>query len=206
MSVFLSSYHRSVLQWFLSGLCFLLFIAPVSSWAKGEYKSREAFVAEVLGTNNVASSVLWLSGDLKNQVKLILGHDYPALRVRYWQREGSTAWVLEEIGKELPITVGVLVSEGVVQQVDILVYRESRGGEVRHDFFTRQFDGAKLESDQSLSRRIDNITGATLSVRAVSKLARLALLFDARVSSAHEDASASSGSMSAALVNKKVDQ
>ena len=63
----------------------------------------------------------------------------------------------------------------------MLVFRESRGWEVRHDFFTDQFKQAQLSDDYHLKQSIDNISGATLSVRAVKKLARIALLLDQTV-------------------------
>jgi hypothetical protein len=59
----------------------------------------------------------------------------------------------------------------------VLIYRESRGWEVRHAFFTRQFDQAQLENGK-LDRSIDGITGATLSVEALQRAARLALWLD----------------------------
>jgi hypothetical protein len=57
----------------------------------------------------------------------------------------------------------------------VLIFRESRGWEVRHDFFTDQFKGVTLNDDRELDLPIDNISGATLSVRALTRLARLAL-------------------------------
>jgi hypothetical protein len=67
-----------------------------------------------------------------------------------------------------------------------LIFRESRGWEVRHAFFTDQFDQATLTRNTELDRTIDNISGATLSVRAVTKLSRIALLLDQAVSSQQE--------------------
>ena len=56
--------------------------------------------------------------------------------------------------------------------------------EVRYDSFARQFTDTKLLTDTlELDRNIDNISGATLSVRAVTKLARLALLLHNSVTS-----------------------
>jgi uncharacterized protein with FMN-binding domain len=86
---------------------------------------------------------------------------------------------LEEIGKEQPITTGIVVEDGKIDQVKVLVFRESRGFEVRYPFFTDQFRGATLREGLDLDREIDGISGATLSVRALTKLARLALLLHA---------------------------
>jgi len=63
----------------------------------------------------------------------------------------------------------------------VLIFRETRGGEVRYPFFTDQFAGIMLGRDTLLSREIDGISGATLSVNALVKLTRLALLFDQQV-------------------------
>jgi hypothetical protein len=52
---------------------------------------------------------------------------------------------------------------------------------VRHDFFTREFDSAALDGGGELDRGIDGISGATLSVRAVTRLARVALTFHEHV-------------------------
>ena len=61
-----------------------------------------------------------------------------------------------------------------------MAFRESRGWEIRHDFFTAQYRGLGLAADGALSREVDGITGATLSVRAVNRAARLALWLAAR--------------------------
>ncbi|HHM06209.1 MAG TPA: FMN-binding protein [Gammaproteobacteria bacterium] len=109
-------------------------------------------------------------------VREILGHKLGALRVRYWPRNGRSAWILEETGKEQPITVGLVVENGRLLRLSVLIYRESRGDEVRHPFFTDQFKGARLNGTR-LDRSIDGVSGATLSVRALTRLAALALYF-----------------------------
>jgi len=111
----------------------------------------------------------------------MLGHDYKGLRIRYWKQDERTAWVLDEIGKDKPITTGFVIKNGRIERVRVLIFRESRGWEIRHAFFTDQFDKATLNKDRQLDRTIDNISGATLSVRAVTKLARVALLLDQAV-------------------------
>jgi hypothetical protein len=142
----------------------------------------EAFVAGAFADGEEPEAKrLWLVTDLKPQIRRILGHDYAALRLRYWQRGTRTAWILEEIGKVKPITTGLVVDAGRLQDVKVLVYRESHGWEVKHPFFTEQFRGARLKEDLKLDRRIDGIAGATLSVNALRKLARLALYLDQEV-------------------------
>lgn len=143
--------------------------------------AKEAFLKSSFETGIPMSKVLWLTKNLKPQVKKILKHAYPALRVRYWQNGTRTAWVLDEIGKYKPITVGIVVQDGAIERLKVLTYRESHGWEVRHDFFTRQFIGARLPKPHKLDRKVDGISGATLSVRALKKLAILALFLDQKV-------------------------
>ena len=44
-----------------------------------------------------------------------------------------------------------------------------------------QFKDATLTGDKELDKKIDGISGATLSVNALTKLARLALYLDSQV-------------------------
>ena len=159
----------------------LAFPAWVSSaWGADQEAETARFLSEVF-TQPPAPETLWLAGAIRPAVRNILDHDYPATRLRYWRVGQRTAWVLEEIGKEMPITVGIAVDNGAVERVRVLVYRESRGWEVKSPAFTAQFTGARLTSGQKLDRHIDGISGATLSVRALGKLSRLALLLHQRV-------------------------
>lgn len=150
--------------------------------AEEVYQTPEAFLQESFGGEVPEPRALWLTGEAREGARRILGHAPPSIRVRYWQRGDRTAWILEEIGKEEPITTGFVVENGEIRRLRVLIYRESRGWEVRYPFFTEQFDGARLEPDQSLDRHIDNITGATLSVNALTRLARLALYYARLVS------------------------
>ena len=54
-------------------------------------------------------STLWVTSELRQSAEDTLGYGIASLRVRYWHRDRRTAWILDEIGKEKPITVGVVV-------------------------------------------------------------------------------------------------
>ncbi len=149
--------------------------------AGGVYQEPSDFINEVFGDKPPKAKVLWLDKDLKKQIVKILDHKYKGLRVRYWHQENKSAWILEEIGKEKLITTGIVISNRQIEQVKVLVFRESRGWEVRHDFFTGQFKQAALKENLQLDKTIDNASGATLSVRAVRKQAQIALLLDQHI-------------------------
>ena len=161
-------------------LIFVLLTLNVS--AKGVYMEPEVFLEKTFVNNVPKSKTLWIKKDLKAEINNIMGHDLGVIRLRYWDSDNKTAWILEEIGRDKPITVGLVISERKIEQVNVLIFRESRGWEVKYPFFTDQFKQAKLTSNKELDRNIDGISGATLSVNALKKLARLALFLDAYVS------------------------
>jgi len=68
--------------------------------------------------------------------------------------------------------------------VKVLTYRESRGWEIRFPVFMNQYRGAQVDSNEKLDRKIDGISGATLSVRATTRLARMALALHREVEQA----------------------
>ncbi len=153
----------------------LLLTVAANTPAEGVDQEPGAFINEVFAGNPPAPEVLWITRSMREPITEILGHNPDALRVRYWGEKHRTAWILEEIGKERPITVGLVVENGHMETVKVLAFRESRGWEVRYPFFTDQFKGTRLTGENELDQSIDGIAGATLSVRALKKLARLAL-------------------------------
>lgn len=168
-----------IFRWWAAGLFGL---GGLRASAEEVFLAPEAFVANAFaGVGEPETKRLWLTPDIKPDIKRILGRDYAALRLRYWQYGGRTVWILEEIGKVKPITTGLVVDAGKIDHVKVLVYRESHGWEVKHPFFTDQFRGAQLKENLKLDRRIDSIAGATMSVDALRKLGQLALYLDQQV-------------------------
>lgn len=133
----------------------------------------DAFIARAF-TQPPAPSALWLTPETKQQAKAAAGFAPDGARLRYWRDGDRTAWVIDRIGKEAPITFGVIVERDAIVAVDVITYRESRGHEIQAQRFLAQFTGAQATA-RGIDRRVDNITGATLSVRASIDVARLAL-------------------------------
>lgn len=157
----------------------LIAVLPATATAASVYETQADFLTRAFGQSPPEPGLLWLSGERKSAVRQLLGHDYSALRLRYWCQNERSAWILDEIGKDLPITVGVVVERSYIKNLKVLTYRENRGGEVVVPAFTDQFDGARLQEDDSLSTTIDSISGATLSVQALTRLATMALYLHA---------------------------
>ena len=163
-------------------LCLTLLSSAVPVMAGDVYMEPSAFIAESFGGTAPAPKTLAIAGDLKKRMSKIMGSYYTLPQATYWQQNGKTAWILEDIGKYKPITTGFVIGpDGKLERVKVLIYRESHGWEVRHDFFTNQFKGAGLKYGKKLNKRIDGISGATLSVNALKRLSALALLLDKEV-------------------------
>lgn len=157
-------------------LCLLLspgYLSAQSSVAV----SMEGYGARYFPGEDNSWQTLWINKTQREQIQEILNHSFSQIRIRYWGEGHRTGWIFEEIGKELPITVGVIVEDEKIVDLTVLEYRESRGGEVIYPFFTSQFNAASLSQGKTfgLDKPIDGITGATLSVRALKKVATLAL-------------------------------
>jgi hypothetical protein len=162
-------------------LLFVLLGTGTQAYARGVYQAPEAFLQDTFSNAVPEPAMVWVTRTIRPTVEKILGHKPNALRLRYWRKQARTAWILEEIGKEKPITTGIVINNGRIERVKVLEFRESRGWEVRHSFFTDQFKDAAIKPDHQLDKYIDSISGATLSVRALRKLARLALFLDQHV-------------------------
>lgn len=148
----------------------------------GTYQEPTQFIEESF-SGEPEQKVLWLDREIKSEMEDILGHSYKGLRIRYWEQDGRTAWILEEIGKVELITAGFVVEENELQRVQVLIYRETHGWEVRYPFFTNQFKGIARKPGGGLDDKIDGISGATLSVNALVRLSELALHLHARTRS-----------------------
>ena len=141
---------------------------------QGVFASLDDVLQQAFVDTEAQPKTLWLTNEVKARFQEDLGFNISGLRQRYWQGDERTLWILDEIGKEHPITFAFIIENDQVASTLIMEYRESRGGEIRHDFFRQQYYGIKLIDDK-LDRNIDGITGATLSVNAMSKMAKQAL-------------------------------
>jgi len=159
----------------------VLVIITFSTQAKGIYQRPDAFLQETFKQNVPKPQFIWFTGEVGKTVKSILNHKPSSLRTRYWQHDMRSVWILEEIGKEKPITVGIIVKQNKIVRIKVLIFRESRGWEIKRNDFTQQFKNIMLNKQRELSEHIDSISGATLSVNAVTKLSRVALYLDSQI-------------------------
>jgi len=154
---------------------FLTFFISNVVVAQEVYQTPEDFLKETFQNTVPEPRLLWLTGERQKVAEQILGHKSTSLRIRYWKMGEKSAWILDEVGKDKPITTGVVINQDKIEQLKVLIFRESRGWEIKYPFFTDQFKETQLKADFNLNKTIDGISGATLSVKALQKVARLAL-------------------------------
>ncbi|MDG2316797.1 MAG: FMN-binding protein [Gammaproteobacteria bacterium] len=163
-----------------SAICVLLWGFVNSAHGQmGVYMETEDFLETAFPDSEPEVSVIWINNERREVMEEILEHPVNALRISYWVSGDTTAWILDEIGKDKPITIGVVVQGDAIKMIRVLVFREIRGWEVRHPFFTDQFLNSQLTREErqgvGLDRTIDNITGATLSVNALRGVSEIVL-------------------------------
>ena len=135
---------------------------------------KEAFEIAFPGADQIKKEKKWLTDTQREAIGKILGEEYKKRRLTYYfgldeanKPMGATMVIGNEIGRSYPITFMVVINlDGTVRDVEIMVYREPHGWEVRFESFLSQFFGQDAGNPFD---NVSNITGATLSVRSMTK-------------------------------------
>jgi Na+-translocating ferredoxin:NAD+ oxidoreductase RnfG subunit len=133
-------------------------------------------------SQHVRAEELRLAAEQKARIQERIGWKFPEETFRAFKAETNGkvdgyAVIQETIGKHRPITYMVgITPDGLVSDIEILVYRESKGSEVRMKRFNYQYEGKSVLDPIRINKDIINITGATMSVRSVSAGVKRALV------------------------------
>lgn len=116
-----------------------------------------------------------------------VGHPEPPgpvvfVRHRVGDRILGYSVIQDGMGKHEPMTFMVVLDPGgSVLKVAMLVYRESRGGEVAQERWLKQFVGKHAGDSLKVGRDVVNYAGATISSQAVARGVRRACLLFPKV-------------------------
>lgn len=92
-------------------------------------------------------------------------------------RVDGVAIIDDERGQHQPITFAVLIGpDGAMQRLEVMVYREAYGDEVREPRFRSQFKGKTASDPVKHGQDIVAVAGATISSKAMAAGARRALI------------------------------
>ncbi len=123
-----------------------------------------------------------ITEEIKEKAKKSLNYDLPKSSYTFYvgKTDGKVdgyALIDEQIGKVEPITFVTRINpNGKVSQVEIMVYRESHGGEVATKRFLNQFREKSFNDEIRLHGNVVSVTGATLSSQALVIGVRRALV------------------------------
>jgi len=108
-------------------------------------KPKEVLTQFFKDSERVVSDKKELTAQQKSELKQRLGYELARDSVTFYigktgERIDGYALLDHQIGKTQPITFMTLInSQGEIAQIEVLVYRESHGSEVRHQRFLKQF-------------------------------------------------------------------
>ena len=157
-----------------------------------EMNIAEAFMSEEEGvkimlpkSERIRKDVIKLSPEKKSQIEERIGWKFPEQAFEVYIGETGNqidgyAVVQNTIGKHKPMTYMVGIDgTGHVSDIELLVFRESRGSEIRQKRFNAQYEGKTVNDPVRLNKDIINISGATMSVRSMSAgIKRVLVLVD----------------------------
>ncbi len=155
----------------------LLIIATISTSAfSEEIADKNRFLMYGLDVKELPGhSYIIINEEIQGNIKKILKDTYHLPIIKYWKAGNKVGFVLEAIGKHEFITTGYIVENNKIIDAKVLVYRENYGYEIEHDYFLDQIRGNSVKKNGKLVKSIANISGATLSVKAMRKLSKLSL-------------------------------
>jgi len=165
----------------------VLLVAPAPGRAQQEttvYLTIDQASKTVFPGAQVERKDVTSSHEFQEKLKAKLGRVQPTV----WESSYTTftarqdnavvgyAVVVDEIGKVNPFTLMVSTTPDFrVRDVAVMVYRETRGGEITQKRFLAQYQGKRSSDVLLLNRDIVGITGATLSVNGANRAVHKAL-------------------------------
>lgn len=180
-------------RWFLA-TCLTVFIFPLPArgeriWdaelkrylTEQEMTHADVFLTEedalklmFPSSERIRKDVIRLTEEKKPQIEERIGWKFPEESFEVFVGETGTqvdgyALIQNTIGKHKPMTYMVGIDKkGRVSNVELLVFREARGSEVRTKRFNYQYEGKTCLDPVRINKDIINISGATMSVRSMS--------------------------------------
>jgi Na+-translocating ferredoxin:NAD+ oxidoreductase RnfG subunit len=165
---------RRIKQIFFFALCVLLLTGGEYGEAKVYLSKKEALKLAFPDAETIETEKISLSREERARILERAGTRLRLSRmeVHLAMANGSVlgyAIIHDVKGKSRPITyMAVITPQGAVERVEVLAYRESHGGEIRYPSFLKQFVAKTLADPIRHKRDIRNISGATISCRAIS--------------------------------------
>ena len=124
---------------------------------------------------DIRMHILKLDKQMKKEVENQVKQKFYRDKLYYWtitKKDSTMAYAFLDnvIGKSMPITFLVLLNiNGDIINTNVIKYREAYGGEVSNKRWLQQFINRNNNSSYTIGKDIDGISGATISVKSMTK-------------------------------------
>ena len=156
---------------------YFILIILTSILTAGDIKSacEEHLLSLYLKDTDIKMHILNLDRQIKKEVENQVKQKFYRDKLYYWtisQRDTTIAYAFLDnvVGKSMPITFMVILNiDGDIINANVIKYREAYGSEVGNKGWLQQFINFNNNSDYSIGNDVDGISGATISVKSMSK-------------------------------------
>jgi hypothetical protein len=168
-----------------SGLVLALAVVLAGRPARAEavfFTTRSVLTELFPKSERVSYQVFTLDAAAKARITRRLGYAPPKDRYTVFiatshGKVDGYALIDDEKGLHQPITFATRLSpRGAIDRLEIMVYREPRGDEVRDPRFRKQFQGKTSHDAFRLNEDVDAVSGATVSSASLAVGARRATI------------------------------
>lgn len=162
------------LRLLLTACVLALFLAPRPAHAEDVYFTTKTLLKKFFAKSERVSYVKIETATHKKELRRALGYmpkrkTYAVFVAKTGDNIDGYAFIDEEMGQHEPITFGVrLTPDGNVDTMEVMVYREGYGDEIREGRFRRQFVGKTDEDPIALGNDVVAISGATISSKSMA--------------------------------------
>ena len=154
-----------------------ILIILTSFLSAGDIKSvcEEHLLSLYPKNTDIRMHILTLDKQIKKKVENHVKQKFYRDKLYYWtisQADSTIAYAFLDnvIGKSMPITFMVIVNiDGDIINANVIKYREAYGSEVGNKGWLQQFINFNNISTYNIDKDIDGISGATISVKSMSK-------------------------------------
>ena len=175
-----------ILKSFVTAVIYFLFFSSANIFAQEIKERTETIITESFEKDvNFTFRKYTLPPNIKRKIEYIVKQKFfkdllYVYKISLNDTPIAFGFLDNVIGKSMPITFFVLLDvEGNIISTNIIKYREPYGGAVSNENWNEQFTGKNSDSDFTIGKSVNGISGATISVNSVTKgIRKITLLYE----------------------------
>ncbi len=158
-----------------------LAIAPAALFCQNSYSAvyftEEQAQKAIFGNAKMVKNFKNLTSEQVKEIEKSTDTNVRNKEIKIWDVENGGKFIIDEVlGKHEFITYAIGINkDGSIKQIEIMIYNESYGYEVREKSWRDNFIGKNASSNFKLDKGIPAISGATLSCRHLADGAKRVL-------------------------------